>query len=77
MDLVRSTGPFDTNPNEWLPVKRPGSTDTATVTCGKGHNGLIDEHEISDDGTVTPSVVCTEDGCGWHENIALVGWPER
>lgn len=62
----------------WIgPVRQTKKGDTANVVCGKGHVGLIDEHAISDNGTVSPSVVCTEIGCGWHEHVQLIGWAQR
>jgi hypothetical protein len=44
------------------------------VVCSRAHEGLIDEHEIAADGTVTPSVVCTESGCDFHDFVRLEGW---
>lgn len=51
-------------PLTWRPV-RIGNTGrfTAMVVCGAGHAGRV-----------TPSVVCTHDGCGWHEHVELEGW---
>ena len=45
---------------------------SATVICSNGHWAGIERHKIADDGTVTPSVVCTR--CDFHEMIKLVGW---
>lgn len=46
--------------------------------CPKCNQTGLLNHEIADDGTVTPSVQCPETGCGFHEMIKLVGWePER
>lgn len=45
-----------------------------TIRCPNGHFALLD-HEIADDGTVSPSVVCPWDGCGFHEFIRLLDWP--
>jgi hypothetical protein len=45
----------------------------AVVTCPRGHTlGL--PHRIADDGTVRPSIVCPEKGCGWHVWGRLEGW---
>ncbi len=42
-----------------------------------GDVGLLN-HEIADDGTVTPSVQCPALYCTFHEMIKLAGWvPER
>lgn len=52
--------------------------DTAMFTCDHGHQGFLLEHEIAEDGTVTPSVVCephVSDGpCTFHDFIRLEGW---
>jgi hypothetical protein len=34
----------------------------------------LSEHTINEEGVVVPSLVCPEDGCGWHEFVTLVGW---
>ena len=71
---------FRDTPLTWRPVRMPDQSFSATVVCKNGHHGLIDEHTIAADGTVTPSVVCTgpdgkgEETCGWHENVRLEGW---
>lgn len=46
---------------------------TARIEDPNGHALLLD-HEIADDGTVTPSVECPIEGCGFHENVRLIGW---
>jgi hypothetical protein len=50
---------------------------TIYVSCPKC--GLIAalDHQVADDGTVTPSLVCPEDegGCGWHDTVRLDSWP--
>ena len=43
------------------------------LICPKGHIGQLD-HTIAEDGTVSPSVVCPESGCGFHEYVRLEGW---
>lgn len=42
--------------------------------CTNGHIGTLMDHQITNDGTVSPSVVCPKDGCGYHEWIKLEGW---
>lgn len=42
--------------------------------CPNGHIGGLSDHEIAPDGTVSPSVVCPEPGCDFHEFIKLEGW---
>ena len=76
--LEKGTGSVIHNitPLTWRPV-RTGGPATASLVCSNGHDGLIDEHEIAEDGTVTPSVVCPHEGCGFHEYVQLNGWPDR
>ncbi len=56
--------------------------------CPNGHVGTLfwtkgkpeRYHQIADDGTVSPSVVCDHppDGCGFHQFIILEDWePQR
>jgi hypothetical protein len=56
---------------------RAGENLSATLVCPQGHRGSLLEHDISDDGVVTPSCVCPFDGCTWHEIVRLDGWRER
>ena len=44
------------------------------MTCDKKHFSMLNDHEIADDGTVTPSVVCPDSECGFHEMIVLEDW---
>ena len=82
--------PGGDTPNTWRPV-RVGKTDefTAIYVCPQGHAGLIDDHQIAPDGTVTPSVVCEgypagfcgpdDPGspCEFHDHIQLKDWKAR
>ena len=58
----------------WKPIIRKGKTPTAVVTCINNHSRVIADHKISNHGEVSPSVVCTAQGCTWHEYIRLEGW---
>lgn len=51
--------------------RRSDVPDNILVKCPRGHIGVLD-HDIDDDGTVTPSVQCPS--CEWHEMIRLDGW---
>lgn len=53
----------------------PESGDKAIVWCPKCDLRAGLDHDISDDGTVTPSLVCPHDGCDFHEWVQLAGWP--
>ena len=47
---------------------------TALLSCPDGHIASLSQHTIAADGTVSPSVVCPEPGCDFHEHVRLVGW---
>ncbi len=47
---------------------------TAMMACSNGHVASLSDHEIAADGSVTPSVVCPETGCDFHEYVKLNGW---
>ena len=65
---------FEDPPNTWWPVRKQNGDFIATYQCPANHCGLLDEHTIHDDGTVEPSVVCTQDNCTFHDRIKLLGW---
>jgi hypothetical protein len=44
------------------------------VCCGNGHIASLADHAIGFGGYVTPSLVCPEPGCSWHEWVHLDGW---
>lgn len=39
-----------------------------------GNVATLDDHKIAGNGKVEPSVVCPEEGCGFHEFVTLEGW---
>jgi hypothetical protein len=47
---------------------------SANMVCTNGHQLSLINHKISSDGTVSPSVICPEKGCDYHEFITLEGW---
>lgn len=50
---------------------------TAYVACPECHEAAgLHDHDIADDGTVSPSVVCPHPGCSWHVWIKLKDWKE-
>lgn len=60
-----------------------GSGLLADCCCPNGHlNSLRDagfearpgNHRVGEDGAVSPSYVCVEPGCGFHEFVRLDGW---
>lgn len=71
------TYPHDNDllPGTWKGGNSPYGR-TALFCCSNGHIGSLSNHEIAEDGTVTPSVVCPHEGCNFHEFIKLEGWQD-
>jgi hypothetical protein len=66
------------NKGEYRPLIRGGEWIGAYLSCPRcGYVAGLGEHEISDDGVVSPSVICGGQGCDFHENIRLKGWMGR
>ena len=59
-------------------VKNEGGTArmgfVILMKCRCGRIGSLADHHVDDDGIVTPSVVCMDNECGFHENVILDGW---
>jgi len=51
-----------------------GEKISASIVCPNGHYGVLIDHDIGSDGTVSPSVVCPEEGCKFHDYVKLLGW---
>ena len=76
IDIQREIAPeTPPKPNAWRPVTLEG-LQTARLTCPNGHSWLLDDHEIADDGQVSPSVECHpfQDECDFHHLIKLTDW---
>ena len=58
----------------WQGLSKEDGTKTAWMRCPNGHFGVLSGHEIAQDGKVTPSVQCPEEGCRFHDNVILEGW---
>lgn len=72
---LRKTGDrWNGGPLTWWPVTRSDGRKSAMVTCGNAHIASLADHDIGLGGYVTPSLVCPEEGCGWHEWVRLDGW---
>lgn len=76
IELIRSYGALLDESLTWKPSKLDG-VQTATIECRNGHYGWLSDHEIAVDGTVSPSVVCPDEQCTFHEFIKLTGWKDR
>lgn len=44
-----------------------------TIACPKGHVATL-PHQIMEDGTVEPSIVCPYSECDWHVWAKLLDW---
>lgn len=73
--LRRLIGFRSTKGGAWAPSTTADGRRSAKVWCGGcGGFGFLDGHDIADDGTVSPSLVCPH-GCGWHVWAQLELWP--
>jgi len=64
----------------WRLTKRDGFyvANFSCPRCGaRGGLGHGTNHTIADDGSVSPSVVCDDAACGYHDFIKLDGWSMR
>ncbi len=76
LDLQRNTNPDEFKPMTWRRCEGPppDRAPTALISCDQGHVCSLTNHTIAADGTVTPSLVCPTDECGWHVFLRLVDW---
>ena len=59
----------------WKGVRKESGERSAILTCPDcGLVASLTDHGIAPDGVVTPSVICPQDGCAFHEWIRLDGW---
>ena len=65
---------FEEPPNSWKPYLRQDGSRGAIYTCPQGHTASLEGWAIAEDGTVSPSVDCSPNGCGFHDFIQLIGW---
>lgn len=79
MILIRKAKPGDIWLQEpgvyrtaWNADKSQRSASVACPDCGR--TASLSGHDIADDGTVTPSVVCPYEGCSFHDYVKLEGW---
>lgn len=54
-----------------------GKNISASMFCSYGHYGVLTDHTINKYGVVNPSVVCTKDGCTFHEWVKLADWDKN
>ncbi len=48
-----------------------------TLKCGNGHIASLSypDYVVDAAGVVTPSLVCPDKTCSWHETVRLLDWP--
>lgn len=65
----------DPPPMHWAPC-HPSTMRRfkASMTCPNGHGLTLRDHSIAATGEVSPSVVCPERGCTFHEFVRLDRW---
>lgn len=62
-------------PGTWQGGTKIDGSRTALFSCPLcGGTGSLADHEIADNGNVTPSVVCMVGDCEFHEYITLENW---
>jgi len=72
--LMKTEKLTSAEPGTWSKHEVDGK-DVTVMSCPKcGKLGGLGDHEIDDKGRVTPSVVCPESTCGFHDMVKLLGW---
>jgi hypothetical protein len=62
-------------PGTWR-MGRAFGREIAFFVCPRcGAEDTLREHRVQPGGYVTPDVVCDSDGCQFHAEVRLVGWP--
>lgn len=57
---------------QWWPLQAADQIVSASFVCPVCElRAYLTDHEIAEDGTVTPSVLCD---CGFHDYLKLIGW---
>ena len=59
----------------WEPSQVP--VINAFIHCPRGHISPLTTHLISSDGCVARPFICHTSGCGFRDNIRLVGWKAK
>ena len=73
---AEQTGVLRWNENgHWFTVRRADGSTGLMLNCPDcGQTVSLADHSVDPIGAVTPSVVCPQDGCGFHEYVRLVAW---
>lgn len=65
----------DLKPGTWKGYRVPAAI-TILFMCPNGHIGSLADHTIGEAGIVSPSVVCPQEGCTFHQWICLGDFTE-
>jgi hypothetical protein len=69
--------PLEMRPGEYRRARDSNDKRCAVCCPSCGHRSSLGHlHEIGVGGMVTPSYVCTHDGCTFHEYVVLDGYDE-
>lgn len=62
--------------NKWSTQMVGGRVKTLRVfvECPGCHTVAPLNHDVADDGTVSPSLDCPFDDCSFHDHVKLEGW---
>lgn len=71
LQFAQGDGPGQYEP--FMNLDRYSGATLFCPDCGKGMS-IHRNHTISDGGIVTPSIVCPQPGCGFHDFGDFVGW---
>lgn len=75
VQLQRWSGADRPPPMMWKDCHpRTRATFKAELTCSNGHGVSLRGHSVTQDGRVSPSVVCLAPGCSFHDFVRLNGW---
>lgn len=77
MDIQKSEAFTPNTWRHWIDRDFAQKTDiqTAVLTCPNCGNAMsLKEHTIAENGAVSPSVVCPEKDCTFHEFVVLKEW---
>ena len=76
MLTVEKRHPDHAEPLTWNAVQFSHGEKSATMLCSNGHALSLHNHKICENGEVTPSVVCPEADCDFHDLLTLAHWDE-
>ncbi len=58
-------------------AKKNDGSQIVLIKCKCGWIGSLVDHDVDDEGQVSPSVICSNEDCDFHEYVILDGWGEE